>query len=69
MVVCATFLGYGYVTVACLGGIVRCLSNCLIAGVDIVSIFYLPRYILFSGVSPFCLCYSVVIKFKGKEIK
>ena len=62
-------LSYGYVTVACLGGIVRCLSKYLIAGVDTVSIFCLSCFVLFSGVSCFCLCYAVVINFKGKEIK
>ena len=87
-------LSYGYVTVGWLGGIVRCLSNYLIAGVDTVSIVvytticvwlsygnvtvaYLPAgscllifcFVLFSGVSCFCLCYYVVVKFKGKEIK
>ena len=57
MVVYATvrvLLGYGYVTVA-----YRPVGRC----------FSLFCFVLFSGVSTFCLCYIVVIRFKGKENK
>ena len=57
MVVYATIcvrLGYGYVTVAYLP-----------AWLVVVFLFFC--FVLFGGVLPVCLCYSVGVRFKGKE--
>ena len=51
------------------GGIVRRLSKYLIAGVATVSIFVCPALFCFRACRVFCLCYAVVVNFKGKEIK